>query len=79
MSMSASQSQAFRAAGGYAPQDSSILLAGLVLTIMLIFIAWAIGSGYRGWVRSDLTQQQLGLLVLKAAFIYCLLTYLLLS
>jgi integrating conjugative element protein (TIGR03758 family) len=65
MSMTPAQSSAFRAAGGYAQQDSSTLMVGLALTFTLLFTAWAIGSGFRGWTRGQLSQHQFGALVLK--------------
>jgi integrating conjugative element protein (TIGR03758 family) len=79
MSMTSAQSNAFRAAGGYAQQDSSALMVGLALTFALLFTAWAIGSGFRGWTKGQLTQNQFGGLVLKVMLIYTLLAYLLLS
>jgi integrating conjugative element protein (TIGR03758 family) len=78
MSMTSAQSEAFRAGGGFAVHDSMLLLVGLALTLMLIFAAWAIGSGFRGWGKGQLSNEQFGMLAIKVLLIYVLLTYLLL-
>ncbi|NWE46700.1 TIGR03758 family integrating conjugative element protein [Pseudomonas gingeri] len=78
MSMSASQLSAFQAMGGFTPQQSTGLLTGLVLAIVLIFAAWALVSGYRGWAGGQLSQGKFAGLATKVALIYILLTLLLL-
>lgn len=78
MSLNADQASAFRAGGGFAAQDSAGLLTGIVLCLALVFAAWALGSGYRGWAREQLTKGQFQMLILKVVMAYVLLSYLLL-
>ncbi|WP_017905074.1 TIGR03758 family integrating conjugative element protein [Pseudomonas asplenii] len=79
MSMTAQQLTAFQTMGGFTPAQSTTLLTGLVLTIALVFAAWAIGSAYRGWARGQLPQGRLAEISIKVALIYLLLTLLLLK
>ncbi|MPQ69552.1 MULTISPECIES: TIGR03758 family integrating conjugative element protein [unclassified Pseudomonas] len=78
MSMSASQLNAFQAMGGFTPQQSTTLLIGLALAGALIFAAWALVTGYRGWATGQLSQGKLVGLAVKVMLIYLLLTFLLL-
>ena len=78
MSMSASQLSAFQAMGGFTPQQSTTLLIGLVLAFALIFAAWALVTGYRGWASGQLSQGKFAGLTAKVLLIYLLLTFLLL-
>ncbi|WP_017901848.1 TIGR03758 family integrating conjugative element protein [Pseudomonas asplenii] len=78
MSMSESQKTAFQAMGGFTPQESTTLLSGLVLAVALVFAAWAILNGYRGWASGHLSQGKLLSLIIKVALIYILLTALIL-
>lgn len=47
-------------------------------TLILVFSAWALGSGYRGWNKGKLSNEQFGTLALKITLLYVLLGYLLL-
>ncbi|QXH87761.1 TIGR03758 family integrating conjugative element protein [Pseudomonas shahriarae] len=78
MSMSQQQLAAFRALGGFTPQQSTTLLIGLVLASALVFAAWALGSGYRGWATGQISQAKFVGLTMKVSLIYILLTFLLL-
>lgn len=78
MSMSQQQLAAFRALGGFTPQQSTTLFIGLVLASALVFAAWALGSAYRGWATGQITQAKFVGLTLKVTLIYILLTFLLL-
>jgi integrating conjugative element protein (TIGR03758 family) len=78
MSMSPQQLTAFKAMGGFTPQQSTILFIGLVLASALVFAAWALGSGYRGWATGQISQAKFIGLTLKVTLIYILLTFLLL-
>ena len=78
MSMTAEQSSAFLAGGGFTVQDSMTLLVGVALTFVLVFSAWALGSGFRGWSRGQLSNEQFGTLALKVVFVYVVFGYLLL-
>ncbi|MBK3453231.1 TIGR03758 family integrating conjugative element protein [Pseudomonas sp. MF6754] len=78
MSMSQQQLAAFRALGGFTPQQSTTLLIGLVLASALVFAAWALGSGYRGWATGQISQAKFVGLTMKVTLIYILLTFLLL-
>ena len=78
MSMSPQQLTAFQAMGGFTPQQSTTLFVGLVLASALVFAAWALSSGYRGWATGQISQAKVVGLTLKVALIYILLTFLLL-
>jgi integrating conjugative element protein (TIGR03758 family) len=78
MSMTPEQSSAFQAGGGFAAQDTMTLMVGFVLTLVLLFAAWALGSGFRGWSKGKLSNEQFGILALKITLLYMLLGYLLL-
>lgn len=78
MSMTPVQISAFRAGGGFLPQDSTLLFAGLALTLALLFAAWALGSGYRGWSKGDLNFEKFATLGLKLMLL-SLISYFLLS
>lgn len=78
MSMSQQQLAAFQAMGGFTPQQSTTLFIGLVLASALVFAAWALGSGYRGWATGQISQAKFVGLTLKVTLIYILLTFLLL-
>lgn len=79
MSMTPVQISAFRAGGGFLPQDSTLLFAGLALTLALLFAAWALGSGYRGWSKGDLDFEKFATLGLKLMLLFSLISYFLLS
>lgn len=49
MSMTDAQVAAFQNASGYAPPQSSTLWIGLVLTLALLYAAWALYGAYKGW------------------------------
>jgi integrating conjugative element protein (TIGR03758 family) len=76
--MSPQQLTAFQAMGGFTPQQSATLVIGLVLSSALLFAAWALGSGYRGWATGQISQAKFVGLTLKVTLIYILLTFLLL-
>ncbi|PQZ91019.1 MULTISPECIES: TIGR03758 family integrating conjugative element protein [Pseudomonas] len=78
MSMSPQQLSAFQAMGGFTPQQSATFFIALVLAAALIFAAWALGSGYRGWATGQISQAKFVGLALKVTLIYILLTFLLL-
>lgn len=78
MSMSPQQFTAFQAMGGFTPQQSTTLFIGLVLSSALVFAAWALSSGYRGWATGQISQAKFVGLTLKVILIYILLTFLLL-
>lgn len=78
MSMSPQQLSAFLASGGFTPQQSSTFFIGLVLASALVFAAWALVSGYRGWATGQISQAKFVGLTLKVTLIYILLTFLLL-
>ena len=79
MSMTTIQTSAFKAGGGFLPQDSTLLFAGFALTLVLIYMGWALFSGYRGWSQGQLGFEQLSSLGIKLMLTFSLLTYLLLK
>lgn len=78
MSMSPQQLTAFQAMGGFTPHQSTTFFIGLVLSSALLFAAWALASGYRGWATGQISQAKFVGLTLKVTLIYILLTFLLL-
>lgn len=78
MSMSPQQITAFQAMGGFTPQQSTTFFIGLVLASALVFAAWALSSGYRGWATGQISQSKFVGLTMKVTLIYILLTFLLL-
>ncbi|MCO8163879.1 TIGR03758 family integrating conjugative element protein [Pseudomonas sp. 21LCFQ010] len=78
MSMTPAQTSAFQAGGGFLPQDSTLLFVGAALVLALIFAAWALGSGFRGWSKGGLDFEQLALLGLKLMLFFSVLSYFLL-
>jgi integrating conjugative element protein (TIGR03758 family) len=73
------QTSAFKAGGGFLPQDSTLLFAGLALTLALTYIGWALFSGYRGWSQGQFGFEQFSALGIKLMLMFSLLTYLLLK
>jgi integrating conjugative element protein (TIGR03758 family) len=55
MSMSPAQISAFEIASGYSPADSASLWLARVSTLALLWCAWVVWSGYRGWATGALS------------------------
>ncbi|WP_248746223.1 TIGR03758 family integrating conjugative element protein [Pseudomonas sp. MWU12-2037] len=79
MSLSAEQSTAFLAHGGFTPEASSSLLVSAVFAVLLIWGVWALRTAYVGWAEHKLTQRQLLGVAVRFAAMYVALTYFLLS
>ncbi|WP_338527008.1 TIGR03758 family integrating conjugative element protein [Pseudomonas batumici] len=77
--MSAEQSTAFLAHGGFTPGASSSLLVGVVFAVLLVWGVWALRTAYVGWAEHKLTQRQLLGVAVRFAAMYVALTYFLLS
>lgn len=78
MSMSAEQASAFQAMGGFQASQSSTLILGLVFALVLVYSAWALHAGYRGWASGQLSNGRFGGLLARLALLYAALTYFLL-
>lgn len=79
MSMSAEQASAFQAMGGFQASQSLLLILGLVFALVLLYSAWAIGVGYRGWASGQLSNGKFGGLIARLVLLYAVLTYFLLQ
>jgi integrating conjugative element protein (TIGR03758 family) len=54
MSMSGTQSSAFKAAAGFPASAGYTLFVGFAIAISLLWAAWAVYSCYRGWATGNL-------------------------
>jgi integrating conjugative element protein (TIGR03758 family) len=53
MSMTDAQIAAFQNASGFSAQSSSMLWLPLVLVLALLWCAWVMWTGYRGWASGS--------------------------
>ena len=76
-SMSADQLTAFNSAGGFTPSSSSTLIIGVALAITLLWGAWAISTGYKGWANGSLASGKFGALCGRFLLLYLILLFIL--
>lgn len=79
MSMTLAQRNAFEAASGYTAQDSASLWLGLVLLLVLLWCAWVLWSGYRGWVTGAVSFGALGGVAVRVLLAWLVLLFFTLS
>lgn len=79
MTMSAAQSAAFFNTTGFKPDETNTLFVGFVLTISLLWGAWAILTAYRGWATRKLDGDKLVGVIGRFFLIYLVLGYLVLK
>lgn len=79
MSMTDTQIGAFTAAAGFAPQLSSVLWRSTVLVLALLWCAWALWTGYRGWASGHLSFGALGGSTARLALALIVLMFFMLS
>ncbi|MNJ42406.1 hypothetical protein D3C77_373770 [compost metagenome] len=60
MSMTDAQLTTFFAVVGFTPQLSSVLWRSSVLVLALLWCAWALWTGYRGWAAGNISFGALG-------------------
>ena len=75
--MNSAQVAAFEGANtgnsAFAATDLSFLIAGIVVTAVLLWTVWVVISSYRAWGRDKLTGDVAGGVILRALFI-CVVT-----
>lgn len=79
MSLSAAQTAAFSANGGYTPSAVSTLVLSCVFAVLLLWGVWALYTAYIGWTENRLSQRQLLLVAVRFIAMYLALTFFLLS
>lgn len=79
MTLSADQSAAFQANGGFAPSAVSTAAIGMVFAALLLWGAWATHSAWAGWASHRLTERQFVGVVARFVAMYLALGFLLLS
>lgn len=52
--MTAAQTSAFQATGGFSPSSSSNVFVGLVFVALFLWSGWAMTTAYRGWANQRL-------------------------
>ncbi|MDH0648671.1 TIGR03758 family integrating conjugative element protein [Pseudomonas sp. GD03858] len=78
MSMTEAQLSAFSAVAGITPQLSSVFWRSSVLVLALLWCAWALWTGYRGWAAGTLSFGALGGNTLRQALALIVLMFFLL-
>ncbi|WP_317845508.1 TIGR03758 family integrating conjugative element protein [Pseudomonas caricapapayae] len=78
MTMTASQSSAFQATGGFAASSISNVFVGMVFVAIFLWGAWAIVTAYRGWANQRLDRGAFVSLCARITVIWLVLGYLLL-
>lgn len=79
MSMTDAQLNAFAAVAGFTPQLSSVLWRSSVLMLALLWCAWALWTGYRGWAAGNLNLGALGGSTLRLTLALIVLMFFMLS
>jgi integrating conjugative element protein (TIGR03758 family) len=77
--MTADQTTAFQANGGFLPAEVSAVILAFVFAILLLWGAWALRSAYVGWAEQHLSQGQFLGVVARFVALYLALAYFLLS
>ncbi|MFT2158595.1 TIGR03758 family integrating conjugative element protein [Pseudomonas putida] len=79
MSMTDAQLGAFSAVAGFTPQLSSLLWRSAVLVLALLWCAWVLWTGYRGWAAGNINFGSLGGSTLRLALALIVLMFFMLS
>jgi integrating conjugative element protein (TIGR03758 family) len=77
--MTADQTTAFQANGGFLPADVSALVLAFVFAVLLLWGVWALRSAYVGWAEQRITQRQFLGVAVRFVALYLALTCFLLS
>jgi integrating conjugative element protein (TIGR03758 family) len=77
--MTADQSIAFQANGGFLPAEVSAVILAFVFAILLLWGAWALRSAYAGWAEQHFSQGQFLGVAARFVALYLALAYFLLS
>ena len=79
MNMTNAQLSAFSAVAGFTPQLCSVLWRSSVLVLALLWCAWTLWTGYRGWAAGTLNFGALGGSTLRLALALIVLMFFMLS
>lgn len=79
MTLSAAQSTAFQASGGFTPTAVSTVVLSLVFAVFQLWGVWALRTAFVSWAEHRLTQRQLLGVAVRFFFLYLALIFLLLS
>lgn len=75
--MNSAQTAAFEGANtgaaAFTASDATLLIAGLVVTAVLLWTVWVVISCYRAWGRNRISGDVAGGVILRALFI-CVIT-----
>ncbi|MDR0717911.1 MAG: TIGR03758 family integrating conjugative element protein [Azoarcus sp.] len=77
--MTADQTTAFQANGGFLPAEVSAVILAFVFAILLLWGVWALRTAYTGWAEQRLSQRQFLGVAVRVTALYLALTYFLLS
>jgi len=69
MSMTPEQQAAFELGAGYSADQVSLLISGAGAALIFLFLAWVLFSAYQGWADKSLSMKQLGMTLLRIAFL----------
>ncbi len=74
MAMNGAQTSGWAAGtgGSLPPSQLNILILSTLAIIILLFSAWAIVQGYRGWASRAITLRQFNELVIRLVLLYLL-------
>jgi len=79
MSMTAAQSSAFQAVGGFPPTASFTLFVGFCVALLYLWAAWAMYSTYRGWATNNLERSIAAGSAVRIILLCMILTFFVLS
>lgn len=77
--MSAAQTSAFQAAGGFPPSASFTLFVGFSVALIFLWAAWALYSTYRGWATGNLDRSIAASSAIRLLILCMILTFFVLS
>lgn len=74
MAMNGAQTSGWAAGtgGSVTPSQLNILILSALAIVILLFSAWAIVQGYRGWASRAITLRQFNELVIRLVLLYLL-------
>ncbi|WP_437884523.1 TIGR03758 family integrating conjugative element protein [Pseudomonas sp. LRF_L74] len=79
MSMTAAQLSAFENSAGFSPQVSAVFWVSLTLTLALLWCAWVVWMGYRGWAAGNVRLGSLGGSTIRVLVLLLILMFFTLS
>ncbi|POA51848.1 MULTISPECIES: TIGR03758 family integrating conjugative element protein [unclassified Pseudomonas] len=79
MSISSAQSDAFNAASGATAQASTNLIVGSVMTVAMLWAAWALYSIWRGWATKNIDRSIASSSAIRVLLLLMVLSFIVLS